>query len=144
MVLPLRINEMIFRIRHLDVPATELDPDFREPVGGNKVLGTVVTVKGQLARGTEAFFRMQRTQTGNANPSTFHAVFRPSDLESAGLVDPYFKPGDVVVSMEIFGDVRTLNFVITSVRKGSGLKSQDAWLLVHIDAEQDTDKLGSL
>lgn len=143
MVLPLRINEMTFKIRRLDVPGTEMDPDFREPVGGNKKRGVEVAVTGQLARGTEAFFRMQRTTTGNALPSSFHAVFRPRDLETAGLVDPYFKPGDLVVSMAIDGDERQMDFEVTSVRKGSGLKSQKKWLLVHLDAEQRVDKLGS-
>lgn len=141
---PVRINESEFEIRVLDIPGTEVDPDFREPVGGNKKRGTIVTVTGQVARGTEQFFKMQPSQTGNANPSTLHAVFRPRDLESKGLADPYFKPGDLVVSVAMNGDKRTLNFVITSCRKGSPLKSVGRWLLVHIDASQDVDKLGSL
>jgi len=142
-MLPLRINTMEFEIRKLDVPGTKVDPDFLEPVGGNKKLGLLVTVKGQL-RGTESFFRMQASQTGNSRPSTMHAVFRPRDLEAAGLVDPYFAPGDTVVSVAMHGDKRQIDFVILSVRKGSGLESVGRWLLVHIDAEQDRDKLGSL
>lgn len=149
--LPLRINEMTFKVRLLGLPpVTEVDPDFREPVGGNKVRGVEILVKGQLARGTESFFRMNPTQTGNSLQSSgapaqvLHVVFRPRDCETAGLVDPYFKPGDMIVSMAMEADERQLNMVVTSCRKGSGLKSQGRWLLVHVDAESDRDKLGSL
>jgi hypothetical protein len=142
--LPLRMNEVKFRIRKLDIPNTELDPDYREPVGGNKVRGLTVEVIGQIARGTEGLFRMRPTQTGNAEPSIFHAVFRPRQLEAAGLADPYFIPGDLIESVDMKGDVRPLNLVITSVRKGSGLESVGRWLLVHVDAEQRTETLGSL
>lgn len=143
MVLPLRINTVEFEVRKLDVPNTELDPDFREPVGGHKPREAIVTVKGQLGRGTEGFFRMDPSLTGNAKPSTFHAVFRPTDLEAAGLVDPYFKPGDLFVSVSMHGDKRTLNFPVLSVRKGSALESVGKWVLLHVDCEQDRDKLGS-
>lgn len=142
MVLPLRINEATFTFERLAVATTPMDTDFNEPVSHNQFSATVDVV-GQVSRMVESLNRLQRAQTGDAKPETMHAVFRPKQLEDAGVV---LKKGDRLLKISVDGDevVMSPPLVIVAVTKGSYLKSQSKHLLVHVDFEQNRDTLGSL
>lgn len=140
MVLPLRINEATFTFEQLNKPGTGIDSDFREPVS-HKRRGARIEVLGQVSAMVHTLARLQRTQTGDAKPETMHAVFRPRDLVAAGVT---IKQGDRLVKIAVNGDGIDVSLIVIDVTKGSYLKSQGKHLLVHVNFEQDREKLGSL
>jgi len=98
--MPLRMNKCYFTFRIYNRgDFTPQDSDYREPLA-NRVYLPEMCVIGQLV-GYRGFFRLQRTQTGDSNPSTGSAVFRPEILrraaQQAGV--PGIQKGDRIIQI---------------------------------------------
>jgi len=92
---PVRMNEADVTFRLLQRGATTpKDRDYREAVSYRNY-NPEVTVKGQLV-GARAFWKLQRSQTGDVNPSTGAIVFRPDVLQKVGVT---LNKGDQIVKI---------------------------------------------
>jgi len=93
------MNWCTFEINVLE--DTPMDPDFREAESYRKY--STRKVKGQLV-GARDFNGTQRTATGDALPSRGTAVFRYTELASAGYpAGEGPKKGDLIVAMFVDG-----------------------------------------
>lgn len=82
--MPVRMNEATVTIETLSQGKTTVqDPDFRETVAIRNY-APKVTVKGQLV-GARQWFKLNRTMTGDSNPSDGVFLFRPEVLAQAGI-----------------------------------------------------------
>lgn len=93
--MPLRMNKCYFLFRLYNRGAyTPRDEDYREPEA-NRVYTQEICIIGQLV-GYRQFFKLQRTQTGDSDPSNGSAVFRPEVLKRAGVE---LKKGDKIIQI---------------------------------------------
>lgn len=139
---PVRINKVKVLVRTLNTSRTVRDPDFRE-AKENRVYSQPVEVIGQCV-GLERSFQLQRTQTGDGIPSTVHFVFRFEDLNR---VTPGFllNKGDRIVQVgEVVCDLNVIKAAKASPFGGNREKSYARMILLHVDAEQQRKKLGSI
>jgi hypothetical protein len=127
---PARINEIEVTFRLLGKGATTVkDKDYRETLGIRNY-AEQITIIGQLM-GARAFFKLQRTQTGDMNPSSGALVFRPEVLKEAGVT---LNKGDRIIAM---GGV-TVDFTVV---KSSPLSPyHGGFLLISIEF-LETDKV---
>lgn len=139
---PVCINRILIGVRVLRLDETCIDPDYRE-AKQNRVYDPPVTVIGQVVA-LEQTFKLERTQTGDALPSTVHFVFRFWELDK---VFPGFliKKGDRIVSINgIPTDFNVIKAVKASAFGGNRKKSFAKPILLHVDAEQQRKQLGSI
>ena len=92
---PCRMNDMDITIALFSRGSeTVMDADYRESQSYRNYHRTV-TLKGQLV-GARSFFRLDRRETGDSDPSSGSLVFRPSVLKKAGVV---LNKGDRILKM---------------------------------------------
>jgi hypothetical protein len=104
---PAHMNAIAVTFRLLGKGATTVkDKDYRETLGIRNY-GQQITIIGQLM-GARTFFKLQRTQTGDMNPSSGALVFRPEVLKEAGVT---LNKGDRIIAM----GGATVDFTLTKV-----------------------------
>lgn len=139
---PVRINKIKVMVRTLNTSTTVRDPDFRE-AKENRVYSSPFEVVGQVV-GMERTFQLQRSSTGDALPSTVHFVFRFEDLNrvASGFL---LKKGDRIVQVgEVVTDLNVIKAAKASPFGGNRQKNFAHMILLHVDAEQQRKKLGSI
>jgi hypothetical protein len=139
---PVRINKIVVKVRVLSTATTVRDKDFRE-AKENRVYTAPVEIIGQVV-GLEQTFKLQRSATGDALPSTAHFVFRFSDLDrvQTGFL---LKKGDRIV--EVGGVPCDFNVIKASKASPFGGNRQKHFakpILLHVDVEQQRKSLGSI
>lgn len=139
---PVRINRALIKVRPLGVSQTVKDVDFRE-AKENRVYGEAVEVIGQPVA-LEQTFKLQRTRAGDSVPSTIHFVFRFVDLNK--VCDGFLiKKGDRIVEVDgVPCDFNVIKASKASPFGGNRQKSFASMILLHVDAEQQRKKLGSI
>ena len=103
---------------------TTVDSDYRE-VKGNRKFQRVELI-GQLV-GARSWFRLDRRQTGDTEPSSGALVFRPSVLAKAGVT---LQKGDRIVEMAKV----TVDFNVIKVAPMAPLRG--GTLLISVEYEQ--------
>jgi predicted aconitase with swiveling domain len=139
---PVRINRIKVKVKTLNTSTTVRDPDFRE-TKENRVYSLPIEIIGQVV-GMERTFQLLRTSTGDGTPSVVHFVFRFEDLEKAqaGLL---LKKGDRIVQVgEVITDLNIIKAAKASPFGGNRQKSFAHMILLHVDAEQQRKRLGSI
>ena len=139
---PVRMNRIKVGIRVLSVSRTVKDADYRE-AKENRVYSEPVEVVGQWVGGEQSF-KLERTMTGDALPTTGHIVFRFKDLDAVQ-VGFLPKKGDRVVSVNGIAS----EWTIIKASKGSPLygnrqKSFARPILLHTELEATRKKFGSI
>jgi len=132
--MPLRMNKCYFVIRLYKRGAmTPQDDDYREPEA-NRVYDKEVCLIGQLV-GYRSFFKLQRTQTGDSQPSNGQAVFRPNELLKNGVS---LQKGDRIMRI----NETTCDFNIIKVSPLGPYRGRH--LLIHVEFEQQRKQLESV
>ena len=139
---PVCINKIRVKVRTLQVAQTVLDPDWKE-AKQNRVYSDPILVIGQVV-GLEPTFKLERSQTGDALPSSVHFVFRFRELDA---VTPGFriKKGDRIVEIDgVLTDFNVIQSVEASPFAGNRKKRTAAPILLHVTCEQQRKQLGSI
>jgi hypothetical protein len=139
---PVGINRIKVKVRILNTTTTVKDSDFRE-AKQNRTYSEPVEIIGQTV-GLKQTFQLQRTQTGDSVPSAVHFVFRFRELN---LISPGFviKKGDRIVEIDgVPCDFNVIQSVKASPFGGNRQKTFALPILLHVQAEQQRKKLGSI
>lgn len=112
---PIRYNPVWVEIKQLNKSATQWDPDYKEPIGGQHAYDTTIRVKAQVNLGSKQFYERMRTERGETTPSSGHLVFKKEYWDAQGLT---IKKGDRITKIA----EHACDFEITEVRPESPLR----------------------